>query len=114
MKIDSYTAPTPSALSVDIEPIVKAERTETGEMFKEFIAEKRKLNVTWSYLSNSDTAALLTSVNPNFVDIEYEDPKTGTTRTGTFYAGPQSASVLRYSGGSAVGYTDVKINFIEK
>ena len=114
MKIDTVTMPTPSSMQQDIEPIVKAERTESGEMFKEFIAEKRKLNCTWNYLTNAQAVTLFDAIEPNFISIEYEDIKTGTTRTGTFYAGPASGSVTRYSSGTAVAYTDVKVNFIEK
>ena len=92
MKIDTVTMPTPSSMQQDIEPIVKAERTESGEMFKEFIAEKRKLNCTWNYLTNAQAVTLFDAIEPNFISIEYEDIKTGTTLSPA--VGPQTAAYV--------------------
>ena len=115
MKIDTVTVSTPSALTVDIEVISKAERSEDGTMLIEVIATKRKINCAWSYLTNAALLALLTAVTPTFVSVEYEDPLTGTTRTGTFYTGSKSQGVQRFgSTGAVVGWVDTKFNFIEQ
>ena len=115
MKINTVAIATPSALSVDIEVISKAERSENGTMLIEVIATKRKLNCTWQYLTNASLLALLTAVTPTFVSVEYEDPLTGTTRTGTFYTGSKSQGVQRFgSTGAVVGWVDTKFNFIEQ
>lgn len=113
MKIDSVTMPTPSSLTIGLEPIDKAERTESGDMFIEAITVKRKLECTWSYLTNAQVTALQTAITTRSVSIEYEDPRTGTTRTGTFYTGPNTQDVLRFASGAVVGWTNVKFNCIE-
>lgn len=113
MKIDSVTIATPSSITVELQPIDKAERTESGDMMIEAITVKRKLACVWSYLTNAELTALQTAITPRSISIEYEDPRTGTTRTGTFYTGPNSQDVLRFASGSVVGWENVKFDCIE-
>lgn len=116
MKISGTTIKTPTELNIDIEPVDKAERTESGLMMIEFIANKRKLSCSWSYLTNAEIVALyaLVTSSTRIVSIEYEDPATGTTRTGNFYTGAKGCGLNRISGSSATGWNDVKFNCIEQ
>ena len=116
MKISGITIKTPTELSIDIEPVDKAERTESGLMMIEFIANKRKLSCSWVYMTNAELVALfaLVTTSTRIVSIEYEDPVAGATRTGNFYTGAKGCGVNRMSGGAVTGWDDVKFNCIEQ
>lgn len=116
MKISGTTIKTPVELLIDIEPVDKAERTESGLMMIEFIANKRKLSCTWVYLTNAEIVTLYALVNTStrVVSIEYQEPETGTTRTANFYTGAKGCGVDRISGDAVTGWDDVRFNCIEQ
>ena len=115
MTFNATTIKTPSELSIDVEDIVKAERNSKGDIVIERITTKRKLNMKWNYLTNAEMKVILELVVNNvFITVGYEDPVTGTTRSGTFYTGAKKGSTFRYSGGAAVGWKDVTFNAIER
>ena len=113
IKINSVTIPTPSSFQVGVMDINKAERNANGKMIMERIATKRKLELSWNYLSQSDSASLLQKVTSLFFTVEYPDIQTGALRTGTFYVGDRTAGAISYVGG-VMKYKDVKMNFIEQ
>jgi len=116
MKISGVTIKTPTKLTVDIEPIDKAERTESGLMMIEFVANKRKLSCSWEYMTNAEVVTLyaLVTSSTRVVSIEYEEPETGTTRAGNFYTGAKGCGVSRMPGNTVTGWEDVKFNCIEQ
>lgn len=113
IKIDGKEISTPSDYQVGIMDISKAERNARGDMIIERIATKRKLELSWRYLSKEDLSALFAAVSPVFFKVEYIDPQTNSTRTGTFYAGDRNAGALDYLNGT-IRYKDIKFNVIEK
>lgn len=113
LNISGVDLPTPSDLKVGIQDIVKAERNTKGDMIKEHIATKGKLELSWSYLSAADLALIFTAVMPNFFSVTYLDPQTNTMRTGTFYSGDRNAGMIDFKNGIA-RYKDIKFNLIER
>lgn len=113
IKINNTVIPTPSTYTVSINDISKAERNAKGEMVIERIAIKRKLELSWNYLTQSQLAGLLEKVSAVFFTIEYPDPQDGTLKTGTFYCGDRSSGAIDYSNG-LVRWKDIKFNLIEK
>ncbi len=113
IKINSVAIPTPSAFQVGIQDISKAERNANGLMIIERIATKRKLELSWSYLSQSSLASLLQAVSGVFFTVEYPDPQDGALRTGTFYAGDRNAGAIDYING-VMRYKDIKFNLVER
>lgn len=113
IKINSVTIPTPSDYSVSLEDIVKAERNANGSLIKEIIATKRKIEIAYKFLSQSDWSSLLSKIQGNFFTVEYPDPLTGALRTGTFYAGSKSAGAIDYRN-DAMRWKDCKVNFVEQ
>lgn len=105
---------TPAEFQVGVMDLSKAERNANGEMIIERIATKRKLEMTWKYLSNSALSTLLTAVSASvFFTVVYPDPYTGAARSGTFYVGDRTAGMIDYQGG-VPRWKDVKFNFVEK
>jgi len=105
--------PTPSAFQVDIEPITKAERASDGKMFIELITNKRKISMSWLFLSKDNAETLLDMVVDNIiVEIEYPDPKDKALVQKTFYTSGKTSNILSYVN-TIGGWRDVSFNAIE-
>jgi len=105
---------TPSDFSVGVMDLSKAERNANGKIIIERIATKRKLEMSWKYLSNASISALLTAISASvFFTVVYPDPLTGSNRSGTFYVGDRNAGMIDYTAGTP-RWKDVKFNFIEQ
>jgi hypothetical protein len=112
IKINNVTIPTPSVYAVSVMDISRADRNANGEMILEIITTKRKIEMTWLYLSQSDLSALLGKISSGFFTVEYVDPEDGV-KTGTFYVGDRKAGAIDYQNG-AIRWKDVGFNFIQK
>lgn len=54
-----YTPPAPVDVSLSYYDLTKSERTADGTMQMEYITTKRRLNVMWSYMKDSDFQDML-------------------------------------------------------
>lgn len=113
IKIDGIVIPAPSDLSVGIMDLSKAERNAAGTMVIDRIATKRKLELSWKYLSKEDLSELFTAVSPVFFTVEYIDPQENKKKIGMFYAGDRKAGALDYINGT-IRYKDITVNLIER
>lgn len=111
--IDLVKIPTPSDYLVGIQDISKAERNARGTMIIDRIATKRKLELSWKYLSKEDLSKVLKLVSPVFFQVDYIDPQDNAVKTGTFYCGDRTAPALDVRNG-VIRYKDVKFNIIER
>jgi len=113
LQINSVTISTPSEFTVGVYDITKAERNANGKMIIEKITTKRKLELTYSYLSNANLSTLLSAIAASITfTVTYPDPVTGAARTGTFYCGDRSVGMIDYQS-STPRWQKVKFNFIE-
>lgn len=113
IQVNGVDISTPSNFSVSVNDIVKADRDGAGSMFIQKIATKRKIEMTWNFLSASKFSTLLTAVGASVTfSVNYPDPVTGTTRSGTFYVGDRSAEAMDYKNG-VIRWKNVKFNFVE-
>lgn len=110
--IGGSAIPTPSTFQSNVMDINKAERNANGTLIIERITTKRKLELSWNYLSQANLATLFTAVSPVTFTVVYPDPQTGAARSGTFYAGDRSAGMIDYQN-NIPRYKDVKFNLIE-
>lgn len=113
MKINGVELPAPSTYTVSIQDISKAERNANGTMIIERIATKRKIELTWKYLSGANLSGLLNLVSPVFFSVQYIDPEDGGLKNGTFYSGDRSSSGITYKNG-VMHWKDIKFNLIER
>lgn len=113
IKINGTTIPSPSSYQVGIMDVSKSERNSNAQIIIERIATKRKLELGWSYLSQTDLTTILNLVSAVFFTVEYPDIATGTLQTKTFYVGDRTAQVIDYRDG-VMRWKDIKFNFIEK
>jgi len=113
IKINGVALPTPSDYIVSIMDISKASRNAAGTMVIERIATKRKIELSWKYLSKTELSNVLKIVSPVFFTVEYIDPEENDWKTGTFYCGDRSVGALDYRNGN-IRWKDIKFNLIER
>jgi hypothetical protein len=104
---------TPSDFGVSIMDLSKAERNANGTMIIERIATKRKLELSYNYLTGASLSVILNAIDSVFFDVTYLDPKTNGMRTGSFYCGDRSTGMLDYIDG-VPRYQAVKFDLIER
>jgi hypothetical protein len=112
ISVNSVQISTPSDFTVGVMDISKAERNGTGTLIIERIATKRKLELTYKYLSQADMSTLLSAISASTFTVQYPDPVTGALRSGTFYAGDRTAGTIDYQSG-AIRWKDLKFNLVE-
>lgn len=106
----------PSSFSVDIMDLSSEEsgRLLNGEMTKDLIARKRKLNCSWNTLTWSQVSQLLTAVEQSInLTVTYPDPQIGSYTTKTFYVGDRSAPAVWLADGKEY-WNGTSFNFIER
>ena len=112
ISINGVQISTPSTFQIGIQDISKAERNANGNMIIERITTKRKLELSYNYLSATDIATLLTAISGTTFTVTYPDAQTGLNRTGTFYCGDRTAGAIDYQG-SVMRYKDIKFSLVE-
>lgn len=111
--VNGVDLPTPTNFTVAVQDISKADRNANGTMIIERIATKRKLSISYSYLSKTDSSSVLNAVSSVFFTVTYQDPQTGGQRTGTFYSGDRTIGMIDFVNG-VPRYKDAKFDLIER
>ena len=112
--INGVEIATPKTFQVDINDIDgETNRNAKGEMLRDRIAVKRKLNCEWPPLNEYECSELLKAVKDIFFQVTYPDPMEGRMLTKTFYVGDRSIPALSYIDGE-IRWNGLKMNFIEK
>ena len=62
----------------DVE-VTNAVRTQDSLTHRGKIAGKIRLDVTCRYLSDTEASIVLTAISPEYVQVRYHDPQTGST-----------------------------------
>jgi len=113
IKINGVELPAPTTYKIGIMDISKAERNAAGTMVLDVIATKRKIEMSWKFLTNEQIKTLLQLVSDTFFDVEYLDPVTDALKTGTFYKGDRNLDAVSVVNGNII-YKDIKFNIIER
>jgi len=113
LKIAGVTVKTPSELKIGRFDITKSNRSASGKMMMEIIATKRRVDVVWKMLKDSELQQILDLITANkpFFSLEY--PDAGGTKTMTCYAGDINAGLWHTKNGIRY-WQDVSIAFIEQ
>lgn len=113
VKINGVDIATPSVFSVEINDVDgESERNARGDMVRDRIAVKRKLNLEWPALTQSQIQTLLTAVSDVFFNVTYTDPQQGTV-TKNMYVGNRTTAVLRIKNGVPL-WDGLKMSFVER
>lgn len=78
-----------------------AGRMQNGEMQRDRVAIKYRFDVTCRPLKASEQAIILQLINNEYVTLQYTDPLTNSTKSGTFYSNNiPSTFAIRYADGT--------------
>lgn len=93
-------------------------RDQTAYMYKNKVAEKIKIDLSWQTLTPEEAHAVISAFQDEYFNVTYYDFLQGGTTTKTFYCGDMSAPVKLWVGASSDGkekrYADVSFNIIER
>ena len=90
----------------------ESNRNANGELIRDRIAVKRKLNLEWGPLTQNQISTLLSAVSSVFFTVTFPDPELGMI-TKTMYVGDRTAPAYSFIDGE-VKWQGLKMNFIEK
>ena len=90
-------------------------RNQLGEMFRDRVAQKRKLNCKWGPMEPAQMAILLQAMDSVFFTIRYPDAHDGTYREGEFYVGDRSTPMYVWNNTKGKYlWEGLSANFIER
>ena len=113
LKIAGTTVKTPTELKIGRFDLSKSGRTASGKMVMDIIATKRRVDVVWKMLKDSELQQILDLITANkpFFSLEY--PDAGGTQTMTCYAGDIITSLWHTKNGVRY-WEEVSLAFIEQ
>lgn len=114
--IDGVSMPSPTVFQWGLQDISASNsgRTDDSIMHKNRVAQKRKLSVSWSYLTWSEICKIVQAVNPEYMNVTYPDYLSGNeSETRTFYVGDRSAPLRYWMDGDRCIET-LSFDFIER
>lgn len=113
IKINGVDIATPKSYEATVTDLDgETNRNAAGELIRDRIAVKRKLNLEWGPLTQAEIAPILNAVSGVFFTVTFPDPQLGII-TKTMYVGDRTAPAYQYINGE-VKWQGLKMNFIEK
>lgn len=113
IKINGVAIATPKIYEATVSDLDgESNRNAAGQLIRDRIAVKRKLNLEWGPLSQSEIAPILNAVSGVFFTVTFPDPQLGVI-TKTMYVGDRTAPAYRYID-EEVKWSGLKLNLIEK
>lgn len=115
LTIGGVAQKTPKKFTVAIQDIDgDTARNARGEMLRDRIATKRKLDFEYPALNQADMSTLLSAMSSTFFSVLYQDPILGMT-TKTFYVGDRTTPMMRFGNGTTeLMWENVAFSLIEK
>ncbi|EHG13774.1 hypothetical protein HMPREF9682_00764 [Streptococcus intermedius F0395] len=87
-------------------------RNANGDMVRDRITTKRKLECEWGQLTQAEISQILNAVSGVFFSVSYPDPINGQT-TGTFYVGDRTSPAYTFTN-KFKPWSGLKFNLIER
>ncbi len=103
----------PSKYQYDLQDVSASDagRTENALMHKRRITQKVKIELEWTALTTAEMAILLEQFDPEYISVEYLDPKVGGYTTKIFYVGDRTSPLYNASKGL---WESLAFNIIER
>lgn len=113
-RVNGVMMPDTKYFAVNIADLDKeSERNADGELIRDRIAIKRKLEIEYPPLDPCEISLILKAISPVFVEVEFPDPQEGRLVTKTMYAGDKSSPLFCIKDGKPK-WSGLKFNLIEK
>ena len=113
IKINGVAIATPKVFEATVSDIDgETNRNANGELIRDRVAVKRKINLEWGTLEQSEMSKILNAVSNAFFTVEFPDPQLGLI-TKTMYVGDRTSPAYSYID-NKIKWQGLKMNFIEK
>lgn len=113
LKIAGVAVAAPSEVKVGRFDLTKSERMASGRMVMEIIATKRRVDVAWKYLTDSELDTIISTITANKPFFTVQFPDAGGNTTMTCYSGDITTSLWHTRNGVRY-WEEVSIAFIEQ
>lgn len=113
LRIAGVQVASPAELTVGRFDLTKSGRTASGDMVMDLIATKRRVDVVWKMLKDTELQQIISTITANkpFFTLQY--PDAGGAQTMTCYVGDITTSLWHTLGGVRY-WEEVTIPFIER
>jgi hypothetical protein len=113
LKIAGVEVANPAEVSIGRFDLTKSGRTASGKMVMDIVATKRRVDVVWKMIKDSELQTIINTITANkpFFSLTY--PDAGGTKTMTCYAGDITTSLWHTVNGVRY-WQEVSIPFIEQ
>lgn len=114
LMINGVAIKTPKKFTVGIQAVDgDSGRNANGDMTRDYIATKRKIELEWGALSDSEISPILKAVMSPFFEVTYPDPMEGSIITKTFYVGDRSSPTYSWND-KLPKWEGLTMNYIER
>ena len=113
--VKTYTDfPTPVEVSWTISTLDSdaTGRNQAGKMFRDVVADKRKVQVRWGALSATDCSTILQMIDDASFELEFPDAHDGAMREMECYVGDRTTPAYKLYAGDWC-WTGLSVSFIE-
>lgn len=116
LTINDVKLPMPSSFQCTYSDFDSSEagRNSRGELFRDRVCVKTKLEVGWNVLNAEEMSLILNAIEDVFFEVTYWDAKTMDYRTMTAYTGDRVNAMYTFNSNIGILYTDFKISIIER
>ncbi|MBB6696242.1 DUF6711 family protein [Clostridium algidicarnis] len=114
LKINGVDVSDPKVFKIDVLDLDgESNRNAKGDLVRDRVAVKRKLNCEWGPLKDAEISSLLKAVSSIYFTVEYPDPVEGKRIIKTFYVGDRGAPMYFVKNGAPL-WQGLTMNLIEK
>lgn len=115
IKINGEDIPSPLPFEVALsDQDLNSKMDGNGDLHRNRIAVKRKINLEWGPLSNMEIRKILMLTEEVFFNCTYPDPKTGKFETKRFYISDRTAPICSGETEEEIEWLGLKANLVEK
>lgn len=116
IKINTTELPMPSTFEVTIQDYDSSEagRNSTGQLFRDRLAVKEKISISWKVLDAQQMSLILNATSDVFFTVRYFSPKLADYRTATMYVGDRTSAMYCFQSNGNILYRDFSISLIER
>lgn len=115
LTINGIPVPAPDTYEVVISDLdASANRSGNGTLYRDRIAVKRTINVSWLLMDSQDLSILLNAMSSTFFSVTYVDPQLLGMTTKTFYVSDRNAGVAIKMSDDTYQWRDVSFSLVER
>lgn len=115
ISISGVAIPSPDTYEVTISDLdASANRSGNGTLFRDRIAVKRTINLSWTFLTQIELSQILQAVSLVFFPVIYLDPQLGSLSSGTFYVSDRTQGVAIKQSDGSYKWGNVSFSLVER